>query len=103
MKAVVLAHGDPGGSDEWGSERLKRAGLVVAADGGAATALRWGRMPDVVLEELDSVSVEVRRALEAAGVEVERFPREKDQTDTEIALQAAKQRGATSIDLLGAL
>jgi thiamine pyrophosphokinase len=60
-------------------------------------------MPDVVLGDLDSASAEVRGALEAAGAEVERFPREKDQTDTEIALLAAKRRGATQIELLGAL
>ena len=103
MRCVVLAHGDPGGSDEWGRARLKEARLVVAADGGAGTALRWGRAPDVVVGDLDSVEAEVRQALEAAGVEVERFPREKDQTDTEIALLTAKRRGATSIELLGAL
>ena len=103
MKAVVLANGDPGGSDEWGRERLKAAKLVVAADGGAGTALRWGRTPDVVVGDLDSVDAEVRAALEMAGVEVERFPREKDRTDTEIALRAAQRRGATSIELLGAL
>ena len=103
VRCVVLANGDPGGSDEWGRERLKAATLVVAADGGAATALRWGRAPDVVVGDLDSIGPEARSALDAAGVQVERFPREKDQTDTEIALLAAKRRGATSIELLGAL
>ena len=103
MRCVVLANGDPGGSDEWGRERVKGAALVVAADGGAATALRWGRVPNVVVGDLDSVGQDVRRALEAAGTELERFPREKDQTDTEIALLTAQRRGATSIELLGAL
>ena len=41
--------------------------------------------------------------LEAQGVELRRFPREKDETDLELALLHAASAGATAIDILGAL
>ena len=98
----MVANGEVG-EDAWGRERLKGARLVVAADGGARAALRWGRVPDVLVGDLDSIDEQSRRRLEGGGCEVLTFPREKDQTDTEIALLEARRRGATSIDLLGAL
>src|SRR5688500_9124378 len=103
MRCVVLADGADGGAGAWGRERVEGGKRGVAGGGGAGRALKWGRTPEVVVGDLDSVGEEVRRALEAAETELERFPREKDQTDTEIALLAAKRRGATSIELLGAL
>ena len=100
--AVVILHGDPGGDALWGAALLARADLVVAADGGAETALAWGRPPDVVVGDLDSLGSTQRRALAARGVAVETYPRAKDQTDGEIALRAALSRGARSIDIAGA-
>ncbi len=101
--AVVILHGDPGGDARWGADLLKEADLVVAADGGAETALAWGRAPDVIVGDLDSLGDARRRTLEARGAVVETYPREKDQTDGEIALRAALARGARSIRIAGAL
>jgi thiamine pyrophosphokinase len=100
---VVVAHGDAGDDDAWGRALVARARLVVAADGGAATALRWGRVPDVVVGDLDSLDPGTRRALEQGGCAFDVHPRAKDQTDTEIALLTAVQRGARSIVVAGAL
>jgi thiamine pyrophosphokinase len=99
----VVLHGDPGGSPAWGTALLRTARLVVAADGASVTALTWGRTPDVVVGDLDSLGAAQRAALEAAGSAFEIYPRAKDQTDGEIALRAALARGARSIRIAGAL
>ncbi|HEU5316490.1 MAG TPA: thiamine diphosphokinase [Chloroflexota bacterium] len=100
--AVVIAHGSAGDA-AWGRALVAGARLVVAADGGARTALRWGRAPDVVVGDLDSLDARARRALERAGCAFEVHPRDKDETDAELALLAAVRRGATSIAVAGAL
>jgi thiamine pyrophosphokinase len=101
--AVVVAGGDPGGSVAWGTALLAGAELVVAADGGAQTAVAWGRYPDVVAGDLDSLDAGRRAALAAQGCAFETYPRDKDQTDTEIALLLARNRGAAAIRVAGAL
>ena len=82
---------------------VHQAKLVVAADGGARALRTLGIVPHVVVGDLDSLDAPLLAELEAQQVEVQRYPREKDATDLELALQLAAERGATSIDVLGAL
>jgi thiamine pyrophosphokinase len=74
--------------------------LVVAADGGARHAAPLGLSIDQVVGDFDSLSAGDVDELEAAGVTVARFPTNKDATDTELALLAALDAGATEITLL---
>lgn len=82
---------------------VKQADLVLAADGGALALVRAGVLPNVLLGDLDSVDAATCTALAAQGVEVLAYPREKDETDLELALLLAVARGASTIDVLGAL
>lgn len=82
---------------------LQGADLLIAADGGANTLHRAGVAPHLLLGDLDSVEAEVLASLEAQGREILRFSREKDETDLELALVQATERGASQIDVLGAL
>ena len=58
----------------------------IAADGGLRHALALGRLPDVLIGDLDSVTPEQLAQAEAAGVRILRYPVEKDDTDLELAL-----------------
>ncbi|HEX2323871.1 MAG TPA: thiamine diphosphokinase [Chloroflexota bacterium] len=102
VDAVIVAHGELG-PGAWARPRLHAAALVIAADGGAAAAWALGRAPDVVVGDLDSLDPRTRAALAGAGSAFEIAPREKDETDLELALRAAVRRGATTIEILGAL
>jgi thiamine pyrophosphokinase len=75
--------------------------LLVAADGGAGHALRFGIIPDVVIGDLDSVSEGDLARIEEAGGTVHRFPAEKDETDLELALDFAAAHGAARITCYG--
>lgn len=100
MRVVIVASGEPAATDvAW----LDEADLVVAADGGAGWLDRAGRRPDLLVGDLDSTDPALVERLERAGTSVERHPTDKDASDTELALTAARSRGATEIVLLGAL
>lgn len=100
MQIVVVASGDLDAGDErW----LDDAGLVFAADGGGASLDRLGRRPDRLVGDLDSIDEDLAKRLEAAGVVVERHPADKEASDTELAIGAALEAGATQVILLGAL
>ena len=79
------------------------AKLVICADGGAANLLPFGVVPKVLIGDLDSTPDETRRQLEDLGCEIIVYPRDKDASDTELAVQEALLRGATRLSILGAL
>jgi thiamine pyrophosphokinase len=77
--------------------------FVVAADDGATTALAFELTPDIVIGDLDSLSAATRERLEQAQVPVERYPRDKDATDGQIAIERALDRAPSTLVLLGFL
>ena len=72
-------------------------------DGGLRHVLACGRVPDLLLGDLDSVDPDEVTNLESLGVEVKRFPVEKDESDLELALMMAVDRGFETLTLAGIL
>lgn len=99
MKVVVVAAGDLDPAD---LSHLRDAELTIAADGGAESLRRAGRRPDALVGDLDSVEPSLIAELEAGGTHVDRHPTDKETSDTELAMAAAWEAGATEIVLLGA-
>lgn len=100
MDAVVVADGDPAPGDE---RIAAGAGLLIAADGGAAWLATHRLVPHLLVGDLDSVEPALVDRLVAAGTEVIRHPSEKDASDTELAVGEAFERGAGEVAVLGAL
>lgn len=96
---VVLA----GGQAVDGGTRLPitEPDLVIAADSGVHHARALGLHVDLVVGDLDSVDAHELEAVVAAGATVERHPTDKDATDLELALQAAVDRGAERVVVVG--
>ncbi|HEX7735463.1 MAG TPA: thiamine diphosphokinase, partial [Ktedonobacteraceae bacterium] len=84
-------------------QALASGELVIAADSGALRALEHGQVPAFVVGDLDSLSPATLKQLEAQGTRVLAVQEEKDETDTELAIEQALQQGATRITILGAL
>jgi thiamine pyrophosphokinase len=76
------------------------ADLVVAADGGARYALEAGVVPDLVVGDMDSLGEDLALEVERRGAALERHPARKDKMDGQLAVLAARERGATAADLL---
>jgi thiamine pyrophosphokinase len=82
---------------------IAQADRVIAADGGAAAALRYGRVPAIVVGDFDSLDDRVQQQLREQGSQFIQAAVEKNETDTELAVQVAIEQGASVITLLGAL
>jgi thiamine pyrophosphokinase len=72
--------------------------LVIAADSGLETAEKWGVTPDIALGDFDSTSMLTHA--EVSGVLIHRVSKEKDETDAELALATAVERGVTEITVI---
>ncbi len=82
---------------------IASADLIIAADSGAGTALQNGCTPAIIVGDLDSVDAARLQQLKAQGSRVVQAAVEKDETDTELAIQVAIEEGANLITLLGGL
>ena len=102
MHVIIFAGGtiQPGVAVE---QALAEGQLIIAADSGAATALALGYVPTLIVGDFDSLAPETQKELERLGSQVAEAPVEKDETDTELAIEAARKQGASRITLLGAL
>lgn len=96
VRAVVVAHGDVDAAD---ADLARGADLLIAADGGSAHLARWGLAPHLVIGDLDSLPP----AAAQGGAHVERWPRDKDKSDTQLAVERAIAIGADEVTVLGAL
>jgi len=102
MRAIIIANGQIHEGDFYRS-LVVPTDLVICADGGASNALALGLQPQVVIGDLDSLDSNLQAQLEADGCQVLAYPARKDETDLELALRYAIERGVDEILILGAL
>jgi thiamine pyrophosphokinase len=79
-------------------QRLPPNPFVIAADAGAKTALAFGYTPNLVLGDFDSLDPSTVDYLS-----LERFPRDKDKTDGQLAIERALATQPDELYLLGFL
>ncbi len=80
---------------------ITKADAIFAADSGAEKALSYNVVPEVVVGDFDSLPKKTWKVLQKKGSKIISFKQEKNETDTELALQLAIKKGATEITLLG--
>jgi len=102
MRVVIFAGGTlrPGKAVD---AAIAQADLVIAANSGTLTALHHGCTPAIVVGDFDSLGALPLENLREQGSQILQANIEKDETDTELAMQTAIDQGATSITILGAL
>jgi thiamine pyrophosphokinase len=100
--ALIVADGDV--PDRAAVDRLLGGApqLVIGADGGALKAQALGYPARVVVGDADSLAPDQIEKLRASGAEVVIHPAAKDESDTELALNEALNRGATRVVIVGA-
>ena len=102
MRALLFANCHPV-SREIVARWTQPGAIVIAADGGARTALDAGVTPDTVVGDLDSLPDSVQAGLKRTGVRFLTYSARKDETDLELAIGHAVERGATEIVILSGL
>ena len=99
MRTLILANGDAP-TCELLNDLIESHELFIATDGGANTAVNLGVTPDIVCGDFDSIDMETARA---AFPDAEFIPTpDQNMADLEKAIQLAKERGASSITIVGA-
>jgi len=96
IRAVVIAGGDIDTTPA-----IESDDLVIAADSGYDHAMSLGIQVDLLIGDLDSISPTGLDHARNHDVEIMEFPRDKDSTDLALALRAAVDRGATTVDIHG--
>ena len=73
------------------------AALIIAADGGADLLRECGILPDIVIGDMDSV----KDGSFGPKTEIMKYPPEKDDTDTYLAVKTGIERGCDRFFLYG--
>lgn len=76
---------------------------IVAVDGGSEILKNFSIKPDLIIGDLDSLSSQSREYYDSMGVQIEKHPVEKDQTDSELAVDYCKKNGWEELVITAAL
>ena len=76
---------------------------VIAVNGGTHHALSVEVVPHVIIGDLDSLGLAEEARVKSVRANIFRFPSRKDETDLELALMHAIEKGANEILLFAAL
>lgn len=97
-RCLIITGGEAIGKDRMTAE-VDRDTFVICVDKGAETALEYGIKIDLVLGDFDSISDKAYCLISDKAIP---FPKEKDYTDTELALVEAIRRGMMHITIVNA-
>lgn len=80
---------------------IKKAQYIIAVDGGANYLYGHKIIPDVLIGDMDSIHQNTSRELARKSTIIIRHPKEKDQTDSELAISYAMEQGCKEIVITG--
>jgi len=80
-----------------------RGAEVICADGGARHLYSCSLIPDVIIGDMDSLDSNEEKYFEERGSRIIRHPREKEETDTQLALEYALEMNPEEVCIFGAL
>lgn len=99
MKAAIIAYGENVDGEEI-IAKIKSSDYIICADGGGQWAYENGIIPNYLIGDFDSVSQKILNFFSTRGVEIIRYSREKDYTDTEICVYKALELGCMEISII---
>ena len=98
----IFANGELPGPNKI-RELLRPDDFILCADGGTHHALGLNLTPNLVIGDMDSIQKDQWQELQKAGVAVEIFPRDKNETDLELAIDRALGFAPQEIMIVAAL
>lgn len=75
---------------------------IISVDGGTNLLFDAGILPDILIGDFDSINKEIFKYFQNKGIKTLKFAKEKDLTDTHIAIEYAANNNIKEIILLGA-
>lgn len=85
------------------TKALKKFDKIIAVDSGASHCLKYKIKPDFAVGDFDSIDKKILTKLNSGKTEIIEFPKEKNETDTELGIQTAIENGATKVTILGGI
>lgn len=102
-QALIAVNGELRGSKEEYRALFEQKDLtIIAVDGGLLLLEELDLFPHLILGDLDSLPQDKVEYYQEKGVEILPYPVEKDETDTELALDYCKRKAYTELFLIGA-
>ena len=99
MKIAITS----GAPNAWLDLEHIKASFVIGVDRGALTLVEHGICPDIAIGDFDSVTESEFAKIKDSALELVQLPSEKDETDTEVALNVAMTKEATDVRIYGSL
>jgi thiamine pyrophosphokinase len=101
-RILIFANGELPNVEKAGA-LIKADDYIICADGGTHHALALKITPHLVIGDMDSVTKAEAERLKKADVLIELYPREKNETDLELALNRALEKSPSTILMMGTL
>lgn len=87
-RVFIFANGEPDFPDDL-VDLIEPDDIVICADGGSNHAVSLGIEPTIVVGDMDSIASGTLADFERQGVDIRKFPKDKDESDLELALRVA--------------
>lgn len=101
-RIIIFANGDLPDIDKVRAI-LRDDDYIICADGGTRHASSLDLKPALVIGDMDSAEGSALQTLQADGVLIELYPRDKNETDLELAIQRAIELGPREVVIVAAL
>ena len=86
-KFVIFLNGEYKYSQEFMDRLVSEETICFCADGGANFAFQYGKVPEIIIGDLDSIEKKVLEYYKSKNILVKKFPKDKDFTDFELILK----------------
>ena len=101
-RAVIFVNGNLSNLDQ-AKKIIKKNDFLIATDGAVGHILKLGLTPKIIIGDLDSTSSSLRKKLENFKVQFIKYPRKKNKTDFELAIDYCLENKFEEIVIFGVL
>ena len=102
QRIIILANGELPNLEK-ASALLRSDDFILCADGGTRHAIALDLKPNLIIGDMDSTDNEILKKFQQDGIEIELYPRDKNETDLELAINRAVEFIPNEIIIVAAL
>lgn len=100
-KVIIFSNGSLGKIDKL-ITLINKKDFIICANGGTKHALNLNLIPHVVIGDFDSLDLSIQKQLADKRVKLIKYPKEKDKTDMELALDYTAKKNFKEVYIFGA-
>ena len=103
MKTTLIVANGRKNSKEFVASLAKRVDFIIGVDGGMGVLLKYQIKADIAIGDFDSLDSKLLKELKKKKIPTMKFPKDKDFSDTELAIRFAIKKGFQNFILTGML